>query len=125
MGLLGKIQNKTRNVIADTLKRGREHEGSINNKLKRIASNMERHDKLAANAIKGIIKFNELAEMPFRKMNSYLYDKVKPLTPNENTKPDNNDSADRAQHIRKLLNAKRMTPTESFILNERDNKNEI
>ena len=43
----------------------------------------------------------------------------------ESPKPDNNDSNNRAQHIRKLLNAKRMTPTESFILNEKDNKNEI
>lgn len=87
MGLLGKIQNKTRHVLADALKRGREQEGSINNKLQRIASNIERHDPLAAATLNGIVKFNDLAAKPFRKINTYLYNKLNPTTTDESSNP--------------------------------------
>ena len=124
MGLLGKLQNITRHAIADALQRGREqHENSLNNKLKRLASNID--NPLAAGALKVITKVNDLAEIPFRKANMYLNDKLKPVTTDKSMNHDVKDSTNRADHLRKLLNSKRMTPTEYLISNQDDNKNEI
>ena len=123
MGLLGKIQNKTRHVFVGVLKHGRDQESSINNKLKRIDSN--NYDPISATALKAIAKFNELTEIPFRKANKYLYDKLAPSTTDENKNVEINE---RNKHIsdkenlRNRINAKRLTPLEALELQNNDDE---
>ena len=118
MGLLGKIQKNVRHAIADSLKRGREQGYSINNKLKRIASNID--NPIAAGALNGFIKFDELSAIPFRKMNEYLYDKLAPSTTDENKNAENQDQD--KEIIRNRINAKRRTPTEALELQYNDDE---
>ena len=89
MGLLGKMTNEkrqgilgTRQVIADKLKQG-NHDNPVNVKLNNIASNIENDHPIAATALRTITKFNDLTQTPFRKINTYLYNKIKPPTTKE------------------------------------------
>ena len=132
MGLLGKIQKNVRHAIADSLKRGREQGYSINNKLKRIASNID--NPIAAGALNGFIKFDELSAIPFRKMNEYLYDKIKPADQDAGSKGESTDVSpkptkaphkymDRNTRIREFQNMidRNMIP----LSDENNDKNEI
>ena len=107
-GILG-----TRQVIADKLKQGNHIR--VNDKLNNIASNIENDHPIAATALRTITKFNDLTQTPFRKINTYLYNKIKPPTTKESD----------AQYIRNHLDEKRLTPSEYIKINEDGNKNEI
>ena len=110
-GVLGAKQD-----LADMLKRGREHENTFSDRLNKVASNIERYDPVTATALKGVAKFDNLIQIPFRKMNMFLYNKLVPPTTSESTKVEHNKEQterERINRIRKLIDSKRITVRES------------